>query len=101
MRRLHQIPAKNCIRSVLSLFLYVVNLDTMLPINIRNLVIRYIAKALADIGVPIVRTINGDGMFEGANAMWVSLPSKDSYPPQRLSLSETIVPPELRQYQIS
>ena len=32
---------------------------------------RYIAKALADIGVPIVRTINGDGMFEGANAMWV------------------------------
>lgn len=32
---------------------------------------RYIAKALADIGVPIVRTINGDGIFEGANAMWV------------------------------
>lgn len=32
---------------------------------------RYIAKALSDIGVPIVRTINGDGMFEGANAMWV------------------------------
>lgn len=32
---------------------------------------RYIAKALADIGVPIVRTINGDGLFEGANAMWV------------------------------
>ncbi len=32
---------------------------------------RYIAKALADIGVPIVRTINGDGRFEGANAMWV------------------------------
>lgn len=32
---------------------------------------RYIAKALADLGVPIVRTINGDGMFEGANAMWV------------------------------
>ena len=30
---------------------------------------RYIAKALADLGVPIVRTINGDGMFEGANAM--------------------------------
>ena len=23
------------------------------------------------IGVPIVRTISGDGMFEGANAMWV------------------------------
>ena len=32
---------------------------------------RYVAKALADIGVPIVRTINGDGYFEGANAMWV------------------------------
>lgn len=32
---------------------------------------RYIAKALADLGVPIIRTINGDGMFEGANAMWV------------------------------
>ena len=32
---------------------------------------RYIAKALADLGVPIVRTINSDGMFEGANAMWV------------------------------
>lgn len=32
---------------------------------------RYIAKALADIGVPIIRTINGDGIFEGANAMWV------------------------------
>lgn len=32
---------------------------------------RYIAKALAEIGVPIVRTINGNGIFEGANAMWV------------------------------
>jgi len=32
---------------------------------------RYVAKALADLGVPIVRTITGDGMFEGANAMWV------------------------------
>lgn len=32
---------------------------------------RYIAQALAKIGVPIVRTINGDGIFEGANAMWV------------------------------
>lgn len=32
---------------------------------------RYVAKALADIGVPIVRTVNGDGIFEGANAMWV------------------------------
>ncbi len=32
---------------------------------------RYVAKALADIGVPIVRTIAGGGMFEGANAMWI------------------------------
>ena len=32
---------------------------------------RYIAKALVDLGVPIIRTINGDGIFEGANAMWV------------------------------
>lgn len=32
---------------------------------------RYIAEALGKIGVPIVRTISGNGMFEGANAMWV------------------------------
>ncbi len=32
---------------------------------------RYAAKTLSDIGVPIVRTISGDGIFEGANAMWV------------------------------
>ncbi len=32
---------------------------------------RYVAQALAVLGVPIVRTINGDGLFEGANAMWV------------------------------
>lgn len=32
---------------------------------------RYIAEALAKLGVPILRTIAGDGMFEGANAMWV------------------------------
>ena len=32
---------------------------------------RYIAKALADLGVPILHTVNGDGLFEGANAMWV------------------------------
>ena len=32
---------------------------------------RYIAKALSDIGVPIIKTVSGDGMFEGANAMWV------------------------------
>lgn len=32
---------------------------------------RYVAQALAKIGVPIVRTISGDGIFEGANAMWI------------------------------
>lgn len=32
---------------------------------------RYVAEALAKIGVPIVRTINGDGTFEGAMGMWV------------------------------
>ena len=32
---------------------------------------RYIAEALAKLGVPIVKTIAGDGIFEGANAMWV------------------------------
>ncbi len=32
---------------------------------------RYVAKRLAELGVPIVRTISGNGYFEGANAMWV------------------------------
>ncbi len=32
---------------------------------------RYIAESLAKLGVPILRTITGDGIFEGANAMWV------------------------------
>ena len=32
---------------------------------------RYVAQACADIGVPIVKTIAGDGIFEGANATWV------------------------------
>lgn len=32
---------------------------------------RFVAQRLAQLGVPIVRTINGRGMFEGANAMWV------------------------------
>ena len=32
---------------------------------------RYVAQALAKIGVPILRTINENGIFEGANAMWV------------------------------
>jgi len=32
---------------------------------------RYTAKALADLGVPIIRTICGDATFEGAMVMWV------------------------------
>lgn len=32
---------------------------------------RYVALALAKLGVPIVRTISGSGVFEGACAMWV------------------------------
>ncbi len=32
---------------------------------------RYTAQAVAKLGVPIVKTIAGDGIFEGANAMWV------------------------------
>ena len=32
---------------------------------------RYAAKALADLGVPIIRTICGSATFEGAMAMWV------------------------------
>ncbi|SCZ76036.1 dimethylarginine dimethylaminohydrolase family protein [Acidaminobacter hydrogenoformans] len=32
---------------------------------------RYISEALGRIGVPIVKTISGRGIFEGANAMWV------------------------------
>ncbi|MDD4108936.1 MAG: arginine deiminase family protein [Prolixibacteraceae bacterium] len=32
---------------------------------------RYAAEALAKLGVPIVKTINGDGFFDGACAMWV------------------------------
>ncbi|WP_342431639.1 arginine deiminase family protein [Neobacillus sp. FSL H8-0543] len=32
---------------------------------------RFAAKALGEIGVPIIKTINGDGIFDGACAMWV------------------------------
>lgn len=32
---------------------------------------RYAAQALARIGVPILKTVNGSGVFEGANALWV------------------------------
>ncbi|MFA9556357.1 dimethylarginine dimethylaminohydrolase family protein [Evansella sp. AB-rgal1] len=31
-----------------------------------------VAKTLASLGVPIIKTINGDGYFEGASAMWVN-----------------------------
>lgn len=31
----------------------------------------YVAKALAGLGVPVLRTISGSGIFEGACAMWV------------------------------
>ncbi|QOR33624.1 amidinotransferase [Clostridium sp. 'deep sea'] len=33
---------------------------------------RYIAEQLAKLGVPILCTINGNGFFEGSNAMWVN-----------------------------
>lgn len=32
---------------------------------------RYTAQAVAKLGIPIVKTIAGDGVFEGANAAWV------------------------------
>ncbi|UOQ91879.1 arginine deiminase family protein [Halobacillus shinanisalinarum] len=32
---------------------------------------RYTAEALAKLGVPIVKTINGDGWFDGACGMWI------------------------------
>ncbi|GAB6280101.1 MAG: dimethylarginine dimethylaminohydrolase family protein [Thermovirga sp.] len=32
---------------------------------------RYAAEALSSIGVPIIKTINGNGIFEGACLMWV------------------------------
>jgi len=32
---------------------------------------RYAAQALAALGVPIIKTVNGDGLFEGAMGMWV------------------------------
>ncbi|MBU9711992.1 dimethylarginine dimethylaminohydrolase family protein [Evansella tamaricis] len=32
---------------------------------------RYAAEALGRLGVPIIKTINGDGYFDGACAMWV------------------------------
>jgi len=32
---------------------------------------RYVAEQLAKLGVPIIKTINGDGFFDGACLMWV------------------------------
>lgn len=32
---------------------------------------RYAAQTLAKLGVPILKTVRGNGIFEGANAMWV------------------------------
>ena len=32
---------------------------------------RYVAQALAKLGVPILKTVAGDGRFEGANACWI------------------------------
>lgn len=32
---------------------------------------RYVGEALSKLGVPILKTIAGDGLFEGANAMWL------------------------------
>jgi N-dimethylarginine dimethylaminohydrolase len=32
---------------------------------------RFVAKKLAELGVPIIKTINGEGIFECACALWV------------------------------
>ena len=32
---------------------------------------RWIARRLADLGIPIARTVRGQGTFEGADAMWL------------------------------
>jgi N-dimethylarginine dimethylaminohydrolase len=32
---------------------------------------RWVARRLADLGIPIVRTVRGDGTFEGADATWL------------------------------
>lgn len=33
---------------------------------------RFVAQTLGELGVPIIKTVNGRGIFEGANAMWVN-----------------------------
>lgn len=40
-------------------------------ISVRRGEERFAAQALAKLGVPIVRTITGDGTFEGAMGMWI------------------------------
>ena len=32
---------------------------------------RFVAETLSKLGIPIIKTVSGDGIFEGANAMWV------------------------------
>jgi arginine deiminase len=32
---------------------------------------RWVARRLADLGVPIIRSVRGQGTFEGADAMWI------------------------------
>jgi arginine deiminase len=32
---------------------------------------RWVARRLADLGIPILRTVSGRGVFEGADAMWL------------------------------
>ena len=41
-------------------------------LGVRRPEARWMSKALAGIGVPIVKTITGDGTFEGADLMWVN-----------------------------
>ncbi|MEA4989031.1 MAG: arginine deiminase family protein [Anaerovorax sp.] len=44
---------------------------TRLAMPLRRGEERYTAQTVAKLGVPIVKTIAGDGIFEGANAAWV------------------------------
>lgn len=44
---------------------------TRLAMPLRRGEERYTAQTVAKLGIPIVKTIAGDGIFEGANAAWV------------------------------
>jgi len=33
---------------------------------------RWVARRLADLGIPIIRSVRGSGTFEGADAMWIN-----------------------------